>query len=648
LEVKRSGLDGYNFEAKKSDKHSNDVYLSLINYYNGTLVSDYNTFVEFSARDGYYGLKIMNYIPLFEIRTQIKTVSVEVKPFDDIVHTSLNIQPQKNTLPRQTFTGLTNYIDFMNEALRQAGYLQLVLSNLNSSASYYKDLADFKGKGGLHFEYKNFELPLSLYQKTIEESKSISPPAVKSLNDQTEVLLRILKELDQISATIESEVSTRAYEKDNLNNLYALFERSKTLFEIFDDKKEQLYDDVRLVYESYPVQAQTNSWTLAGKALQHLVDLDHDALFKAKAYYKGNNDVKVSTEKIDQVLRDVISNEYTNMKGIERLGRYNGLCPYTPYEDLPQTSKILSEKLNTLKPVGSASGYQHPYHDMVYQYNDIADDLNKFSELSKEIFLLKTIKQPELFNVKYPGEKTQEQKLQFNNKPTTTEKATAEATKVATPLPAGKPKVIHDTIYIEKRDTVFIGGPDEDLHSMEGYAINNVILLLDISGSMNTPEKLPLLKKSVLGLLNMMRPEDEVAIVAYSGKAKVLLPSTSFKDADKIRKVIEKLKSEGKTDGNAGLKLAYKVADENYVRGGNNRIILATDGEFPISEEVFQLVEKFSNADIFISVFNFGKQTGSSKNLKTLSDSGKGNYEFITNQNVELKLIRELKAKKKK
>jgi Mg-chelatase subunit ChlD len=208
--------------------------------------------------------------------------------------------------------------------------------------------------------------------------------------------------------------------------------------------------------------------------------------------------------------------------------------------------------------------------------------------------------------------------------------------------------VRQDTVYVSKTDTVYVGMPGENMMSMEGYATNNMVLLLDVSGSMNTADKLPLLKKSVLLLLKMMREEDEVSIVTYSGKAKVELQPTSFKQEEKIKKVIERLKSEGSTDGNAGVKMAYEVADKNYIRGGNNRIILATDGEFPISKETFELVKKFAGEDIFITVFNFGKTTMSAKNLQQLATLGKGNYEYITRENVDMKLVKEAKAKKKK
>lgn len=228
--------------------------------------------------------------------------------------------------------------------------------------------------------------------------------------------------------------------------------------------------------------------------------------------------------------------------------------------------------------------------------------------------------------------------------------ATSTSTQPPVTAPATRPetRVQRDTIYIERRDTVYLTGPGENLRSMEGYAINHMILLLDVSGSMNAPEKLPLLKASVLELVSMMRPEDKVSIIAFSEKPKALLTAASFKDDTRIRQAINALKSAGKTDANAGVKLAYKVADENYIRGGNNRIILATDGEFVLGEASRALVQQFSNEDIFLSIFNFGKGAGASKALERVAALGKGNYQYISKENVELQLIREAKAKKAK
>jgi Ca-activated chloride channel family protein len=653
LASKRSGLDEYNYEAKKSDKHSNDVYLGLINYFNGTLVSDFNTFVQFAERDGYFGLKSIKYFPLFEIRTQTKMTEVAVKPYKDIPHSPVPATPQRIALSRPLYDVLSNYVDYINETYRQTRYMQMVLVSFNSTAMYYKGLESFEKRGAMSFDYKDFQLPLSQYQKTVADSKSLAPAVAKSLNDQTEVLMNILKEMNDLGALLEIEAKEKRYERDHLKKVYEIMERQKVLLDAWDEKKEILYQDVRKVFDSYPIAQATSSWYISGKALQGLTDLDHEGLFNAKAYYKGTASGPVATEKIDEGLRNVISKEFDNMKGIDKLGRYNGLCPYTPYEDLPVTSKALSEELMKLKAPGSSN--EHPYHRMVYHYNDIVDDYNKFCELSHDVLHLKTVKQPELFDVKYP--KPKDNSVQEAAKPAVVIAATqVPETKTSSQKDPVKEnrvvqretKVQHDTIYIEKRDTVYLTETSEDLRSMEGYATNNMVLLLDVSGSMNTPQKLPLLKSSVLEMLSMMRSEDQVSIVSFSEKPKALLTATSFKEEAKIKKAIGDLKPSGKTDGNAGLKLAYKVADENYVRGGNNRIILATDGEFALSDETRQLIEKFSREDIFLTVFNFGKGAGSSKALEKLAGLGKGNYEYISKENVDLQLIREAKAKKKK
>ncbi len=672
LEVKRTGLDEYNYDAKKSDKHSNDVYLGLINYFNGTLVSDYNMFLQYASENKHLGLKLINYVPAFEIRTQSKEVKVDVKKFEDIAHKPLVVSAQKIPVPKPVYQVLSNYIDFINETWSQTRRLQSILGSFNSTASYYKKLETFNRVGGMSFDYKDFQLPLSQHQKTVADSKILPPQISKPLNDQAEVLLNILKEMDDLSASLEIETKEKRYEKDHLKRVYEILERQKVLFDVWDERKEFLYEDVRKVFDSYLPLNATNSWYVSGKALQRLTDLDHEGVFKAKAFYKSNGTLPISTEKIDENLREVISKEFDNLKGIQKIGRNNGLCPYTPYEDLPLTSKSLSEALSKVK-ASNASRYQHPYYTVIYHYNDIVDDYNKFCELSKEVLHLKTVKQPELFSVDYPDAKQQlnakVEKVEELAKPEKVSEATKaekieEVKSVAsketthqpepTPIPqekvrvVEKTKVLHDTVFIEKRDTVYLSEPGENLRSMEGYATNNMILLLDVSGSMNSAEKLPLLKKSVLDLLSMMRQEDQVSIIAFSSKPKALLEAASFKEEAKIRNAINELKPLGKTDGNAGVKLAYKLADENYIRGGNNRIILATDGEFGLNDESRQLIEKFSKGDIFLSIFNFGKGMGASKTLERLADLGKGNYEYISKENVDLKLIREAKAKKKK
>src|SRR5690606_6787742 len=118
----------------------------------------------------------------------------------------------------------------------------------------------------------------------------------------------------------------------------------------------------------------------------------------------------------------------------------------------------------------------------------------------------------------------------------------------------------------------------------------------DVSGSMESPDKLPLVKHSMRLLVNQLRPQDRVAIVVYAGAAGLVLPSTSGEDRSRILGAIERLQAGGSTAGGAGLRLAYRIADENFIRGGNNRVILATDGDFNVGEssdsEMIRLIER--------------------------------------------------------
>ncbi|HYE76006.1 MAG TPA: hypothetical protein VEF04_21855, partial [Blastocatellia bacterium] len=287
LEVKRRALDEYNFEAKKSDKHSNDVYLSLINYFNGALLSDYNTFLNFAARDGFEGMKAIRFVPLYEIRETKQAATPIVSHFRDIPRTPITAVKQTSPIGKSTFKSLVNYVDYINETWRQISNHRDVIRNLNSSASYYASLTSYTGKGGLSFKHDGFEVPLSGFQKVVTESKSLSPAHAASLNAGAEVLLNILKEIDAIGMVLEMEVSEKKYQEDRVAHVYQLIARTHMLFETWDDRKETLYNDVQKIYDSYPSGDPSSSWSVSGRALRELAWFDHEGLFAAKGHYKG-------------------------------------------------------------------------------------------------------------------------------------------------------------------------------------------------------------------------------------------------------------------------------------------------------------------------------------------------------------------------
>ena len=164
---------------------------------------------------------------------------------------------------------------------------------------------------------------------------------------------------------------------------------------------------------------------------------------------------------------------------------------------------------------------------------------------------------------------------------------------------------------------------------------SNLVLLLDVSGSMRDPNKLPLLKAGFKLLVEQLRPQDHVSIVVYAGAAGLVLPPTSGSEKSKILAALNNLQAGGSTAGGTGIKLAYKVALENFKTKGNNRIILATDGDFNIGAssngEMQRLIEEKRDQGVFLTALGFGMGNYKDSKMETIADKGNGNYAYIDN-----------------
>ncbi len=162
---------------------------------------------------------------------------------------------------------------------------------------------------------------------------------------------------------------------------------------------------------------------------------------------------------------------------------------------------------------------------------------------------------------------------------------------------------------------------------------SNLVFLLDVSGSMSPPDKLPLLKSAFALLVDQLRPQDRVAIVVYAGAAGLVLPSTPGARKGEIVAALERLDSGGSTAGGAGLKLAYETAREHYIDGGNNRVILATDGDFNVGAssdgEMVRLIEKERESGVFLTVLGFGTGNLKDSKMEQIADHGNGNFHYV-------------------
>jgi Ca-activated chloride channel family protein len=170
---------------------------------------------------------------------------------------------------------------------------------------------------------------------------------------------------------------------------------------------------------------------------------------------------------------------------------------------------------------------------------------------------------------------------------------------------------------------------------LKNLPTSNIIFLIDVSGSMDQANKLPLLKSSFKILLDQLRPQDKVGIVVYAGSAGMVLAPTSAKEKQKIIKALDNLQAGGSTAGGAGIDLAYKLAQKNFVKGGNNRVVLATDGDFNVGNsseaDLETLIVNKRKTGIFLTCLGYGMGNYKDNKMETLADKGNGNYAYIDN-----------------
>jgi Ca-activated chloride channel homolog len=208
------------------------------------------------------------------------------------------------------------------------------------------------------------------------------------------------------------------------------------------------------------------------------------------------------------------------------------------------------------------------------------------------------------------------------------------------------PFAVHTEIaacpWNEKHRLVHIGLKGKEISS-ENLPPANLVFLVDVSGSMDQPDKLPLVQSSMKLLTEQLRENDKVAIVVYAGAAGLVLPATSGNNKIKIKEAIDRLQAGGATAGADGIKLAYKIAKENFLKNGNNRVILATDGDFNVGtssdDELVSLIEQERKSNIFLTVLGFGTGNYQDNKMQQLADKGNGNHAYIDNLNEAKKVL---------
>ena len=198
--------------------------------------------------------------------------------------------------------------------------------------------------------------------------------------------------------------------------------------------------------------------------------------------------------------------------------------------------------------------------------------------------------------------------------------------------PFGVTTQISSCPWNDDAELLMIGLKTEDIDYSQAPP-SNLVFLLDVSGSMYSDDKLPLLQESFGLLAENLTKKDRVSIVTYAGDDRIVLDGVRGDETRKIKKALDSLKAGGGTYGSKGIETAYKLAEENFIKGGNNRVILATDGDLNIGltseEELEDLITEKKESGIFLSVLGFGTGNIKDNKMETLADKGNGNYAYI-------------------
>lgn len=208
--------------------------------------------------------------------------------------------------------------------------------------------------------------------------------------------------------------------------------------------------------------------------------------------------------------------------------------------------------------------------------------------------------------------------------------------------PFGVTTVISRCPWNEEAQLLMIGLKTEEIDYADAPA-SNLVFLLDVSGSMGDYDKLPLLQEAFGMLAENLTEKDRISIVTYASEDKIVLEGVSGDKKTKIRRALNSLEAGGGTYGSRGLETAYRIAGENFIEGGNNRIILATDGDLNIGmttqEELEELITEKRESGIFLSVLGFGTGNIKDNKMETLADKGNGNYAYIDSMREAKKVL---------
>gem|GEM_PF-4000225 len=542
----------------------------------------------------------------------------------------------------QTHEAYNNYVIYSNELVHALHIMESDFAYLNIAFNDYIE----QGEREIAFEQRiilrNYDyfpvLPRDLYVKLYDDNFYIPPKERGKPLELIGQYHKLVEELVEIYEALAQYLESGRYRSDEKLLLgYKYLERIELLYYDAYTLEEKLYWRLDASFNRYKIPVRNQ---LYANILSELEDLwqegrrisrgirakDRSAGFKANCMYFENLIFRLKKEK-EQSLGSIPKDEEILRDYYEQMINRAELL-------LADARSYLGQTKHQNEPLGADFHY---YRDMLSHYNRYGNGLtalyNKMLHYTTEPKLIAD-ELPPIFELKYPNHPA------FDS---LRKDSIADPVWVLAQLEKNRLDSIAraDSLAKIKAQIPRVGEP-----SLEGFAANNLIFLIDISSSMGDEEKLPLLKSSLAQLLALMRKEDNISIIAYSDKAELLLPPISGQEQEKIIGILEELQVRSSSNADLGLNKAYLLARESFIEGGNNRIIMATDGNFSIDKKTERLIRKSARRDIQLSIFYFSEKEYDyvKNNLLEITLWGEGSYNYITTKNAQKALLIEAQS----
>lgn len=523
-----------------------------------------------------------------------------------------NITDVKSQVYNQTYVNTINrYVDYVNRTVWGVCQNFFIFSN----SRYWKKNADkdlgeqFKRHSFAYIEkskYSDIELYKEVYmfRNELDQSHQKLILFIDSLHF-------VYKQIIDYSFELRYYLLQKKYRHDNFKRFDIILENASQLYLSYYSHLQNIRSEIQLIAKRIYDSDPENQTIVMAMNLREALNYQLPLLFSWNIYMNGGIfPEKEIIENINYTKKQLLVYEKTPDIDLNVRFEYNRFYSYLYHEN----QKIKERELEQFKQNDSIRSSKYVIWHLISafaircgrEYNNYVKKASKSG-----IYLIKYIYEPYLF-IKYPKKIDQ--------------------------------LIVKKEVLRENEETDKT--TEQMYQTLDGYAYNHVILLLDISYSMNSEDRLPLLKKALKKLIKILRKQDKFTIVVYSGEAKIILNAISGDNKRLINKALNKLESGGSTNFSQGLDMAYQIAVNNIIANGNNRIIVATDGMFKIAKSDFKQVKKMAKKNIVLSVFQFGNQQNK-KDLKKITEKGIGNYVIINKKNIDLQLIKEIKVIRK-